>query len=67
MEENCWYLHYEIGCVPIVMRHVQMLKRAAASFLLSAFCLLMAIQLAIYAALSYLKYGVASEISVHIS
>jgi len=46
MVENFWYLHYEICCVPVVMRHVKMLKHTAASFVLSAFCLLMAIQLA---------------------
>jgi len=37
MVENCWYLHCEISCVSVVMRHVQMLKRAAASFVLCAF------------------------------
>jgi hypothetical protein len=49
---NCWYLHYEIQNSPVAMRHVQMLKCAAT---LSLFCLLMAIQLAAFVVLSYLK------------
>jgi hypothetical protein len=55
MGENICYLHFEIGCDPVAVRHVQMLKRAAASFVLSLFCLLMAIQLPTSAVLSYLR------------
>ena len=44
--ENCWYLHYEIDFLPVAVRHVQMLKREAASFVPFSFGLLMAIQLA---------------------
>jgi len=39
------YMHYEICYVSVAVLHVQMLKRAAAPFILSSFCLLMAIQL----------------------
>jgi len=45
MVENSYYLHYEFICDPVVLRHVQMMKRAAASFILSLFSLLIAIQL----------------------
>jgi hypothetical protein len=50
-----WYVYYEIGCDPVAVRHVQMLKCAAASFVLSFFCLLMEIQLPTSAVLSYLR------------
>jgi len=45
MGENSCYLHYEIVCDPVALRHIQMLKRAAASFVLSLFSLLIALQL----------------------
>jgi hypothetical protein len=61
---NFCYLRYEIWCDSVAVRHIQMMKRAAASFLLSLFCLLMAIQLAIYAVLIYFRYGVGSKVSV---
>jgi len=38
-------LNFEIGCGPFAVLHVQLLKRAAASFILFSFCVLMAIQL----------------------
>ena len=65
--KNYWYLHYEIGCLPIAVRHVQMLKRAATSFVLSSFGLLMAIRLATRAVMSYIKCGAQSKLSVYIS
>jgi hypothetical protein len=64
--ERCMYLRYEIVCEPVALRHVQMLKGAATSFVLFLFGLLMAIQLATEAVLSYLKYCVESKLSVHI-
>jgi hypothetical protein len=65
--ENCWYLHYEIGCYPVALRHVAMLKCAAASFVISLLCLLIAVQLATKVVLRYLKCVVESKLSVYIS
>jgi len=44
------------------MRHVQVLKRTAAPFILSSFGLLMAIQLVTCAVFSYLKYDVEPKV-----
>jgi hypothetical protein len=55
MGENHLYLNFEIGCEPFIVLHVQLMKRAAASFILSSFGVMMDIQLATLAVLSYLR------------
>jgi hypothetical protein len=43
---NCWYLHFEIWCEPVAVRHVLLMERAAALSLLCSLGVLVALQLA---------------------